>query len=328
MPIIAVAPMLDWSDRHYRYFMRQITRNTTLYTEMIVADAIIHGNRERLLDYNQEEKPAVVQLGGSNPEKLIIAAKICEEYGYNAINLNVGCPSDRVKSGNFGACLMQDTKLVAQCIQSMQQNVSIPVTVKHRIGLDYNNDYAFVYDFVKTLYAVGCNHFVVHARNAVLSGLSPKQNREIPPLRYEYVYRLKQDFPEAEFVINGGIKTVAEIQTHLQYVDGVMIGREAYYNPYLFADFDQLWFNSSKDKKTRMEIALAMLPYLEQATQNDIYLHHITRHMIGLYHGCTKAKIWRYQLTNEMIKTNSIKTYTTLLDFMADSTEGFSVKKD
>ena len=315
--MITIAPMLDWSDRHYRYFMRQITRCTTLYTEMIVADAIIHGNKERLLGFDQIEKPVVVQLGGCDPKKLAIAAKTCEEYGYSAINLNVGCPSERVKSGNFGACLMADSSLVANCIKSMQDAVSIPVTVKHRIGLNDNNEYNFVHDFVATLASNGCKHFVVHARNAILGGLSPKQNREIPPLKYDYVYQLKRDFEDLEFVINGGIKTVSEINTHLSYVDGVMLGREAYYNPYLFSDFDNLYYGATSSVPSRIEIAQSMIPYLEEAIKKDIYLHHITRHMIGLFHGMPNAKVWRYQLTNEIIKTNSIDTYLKLLDFMS-----------
>lgn len=318
MPIIAIAPMLDWTDRHFRYFMRQITTSTVLFTEMIVDNAILHGNQEKLLGFDNSEHPVIIQLGGSDPEKLSQAATGCEKFGYKGINLNVGCPSDRVKSGNFGACLMQDAKLVAKCIKSMQDSVSIPVTVKHRIGLNYDNDYNFVYNFVYELSTIGCNHFVVHARNAVLSGLSPKQNREIPVLRYDYVYRLKQDFPELEFIINGGIKTIEDINEHLKYVDGVMLGREAYYNPYLFANFDKIWYNSQSIVKSRIEIAKSMIPYMKEAAKNDIYLHHITRHMIGLYHGCKNAKIWRYQLTNEMIKTNSMDTYNKLLDFMED----------
>lgn len=318
MPQISVAPMLDWSDRHYRFFMRQITKHTELYTEMVVADAIIHGNKDRLLGFNPAESPVIVQLGGSDPTKLATAAIICQEYGYNGINLNVGCPSDRVKSGNFGACLMQDANLVAKCIKSMQNVVNIPVTVKHRIGLDHNEEYSFVHDFVATIAEVGCTEFIVHARNAILGGLSPKQNREIPPLKYDYVYKLKKDFPQLTFIINGGIKTIPEIKSHLEHVDGVMLGREAYYNPYIFSDFDRLWFGSTEPQKSRIEIARAMVPYLEQAAQKDIYLHHITRHMIGLYHGCKRAKIWRFQLTNEMIKTNSIDTYLKLLDFVEE----------
>lgn len=317
MTIIAVAPMLDWTDRHYRYFMRKITKHSELYTEMIVADAILHGNLERLLGFNKAELPLILQLGGSDPQKLAQASRMALEYGYTGINLNVGCPSDRVKSGNFGACLMQDSQLVASCIKAMQDAVDIPVSIKHRTGLDYNYDYDYLHDFVDVVAATGCKHFIIHARNAILSGLSPKQNREIPPLRYDFAYQLKKDFPNLEIVINGGIKTVDQIQEHLVHVDGVMLGREAYYNPYIFANFDQLFFAANSQEvavvHSREEVAHSMIPYLEQCVKNDIYLHHITRHMIGLYHGCPNAKIWRYNLTNEMIKTNDILTYTNLL---------------
>ncbi|MCX8515126.1 MAG: tRNA dihydrouridine(20/20a) synthase DusA [Burkholderiales bacterium] len=316
MDLIAVAPMLDWSDRHYRFFMRQITQATTLYTEMVVADAIIHGNQQKLLEFNSAEQPVIVQLGGSDPKKLQQASKVCQEYNYAGINLNVGCPSDRVKSGNFGACLMQDANLVADCYSAMQEVVTVPVSIKHRIGLNYNNDYGFLRDFVGSIAAQGCTKFIVHARNAVLTGLSPKQNREIPPLNYEYVYNLKRDFPGCEIVINGGVKTIVDIDSHLKQVDGVMLGREAYYNPYLFSNFDQLYFKHQAKAISRKQVAEQMLPYLYQAQKQNIKLHHITRHMIGLFHGCRQAKIWRYQLTNGIIKTNAIETYTELLNIM------------
>ncbi|MCE3269507.1 MAG: tRNA dihydrouridine(20/20a) synthase DusA [Burkholderiales bacterium] len=322
MTVIAIAPMLDWTDRHYRYFMRQLTKHTELYTEMIVADAILHGNVERLLGFNKVELPLILQLGGSDPKKLAGASCRALEYGYSGINLNVGCPSDRVKSGNFGACLMRDKHLVASCIKAMQDAVDIPISIKHRTGLDYNYDYDFLHDFISMIADTGCNRFIIHARNAVLSGLSPKQNREIPPLRYDFVYRLKQDFPQLEIIINGGIKTTESIQEHLKHIDGVMLGREAYYNPYLFASFDQLFYTNKSQGitvvRSREEIAMSMLPYLEQCVENNIYLHHITRHMIGLYHGCPNAKIWRYTMTNEIIKTNDIRTYTDLLDKFVD----------
>lgn len=321
MTIIAVAPMLDWTDRHYRYFMRRITKHSELYTEMVVADAVLHGNLERLLSFNNAELPLVLQLGGSNPQKLANASRIALQYGYTGINLNVGCPSDRVKSGNFGACLMQDSKLVASCIKAMQDAVDIPISIKHRTGLDYNYDYAYLRDFVATIADTGCKEFIIHARNAILSGLSPKQNREIPPLRYDFAYQLKQEFPQLKIVINGGIKTAQAIHEHLVHVDGVMLGREAYYNPYLFANFDQLFFGSNSKRpipvRTRAEIAYDMIPYLEKCAKNGIYLHHITRHMTGLYHSCPNAKIWRYTMTNEIIKTNDIRTYTDLLDKFA-----------
>lgn len=311
MALISVAPMLDWTDRHYRYFMRQITQSTILYTEMVVADAIIHGNRDRLLSYDDEEHPLVLQLGGSNPEKLIKAVTIANDFKYDEINLNVGCPSDRVKSGNFGACLMADPNLVAICIKSMQDNTDVPVTVKHRIGLDYVDEYDFVRDFVGTVANSGCQHFIAHARNAILKGLSPKENREIPPLKYEYVYRLKKDFPELTFSINGGIKKIDEIKEHLLHVDGVMLGREAYYNPYVFMEIEKELNNV--DIISRKEIAVKMLDYLIELEKDGVPLHHVTRHMIGLYYSCPQAKLWRTTLTNEMIKENSIKVYEKLL---------------
>lgn len=314
MPLISIAPMLDWTDQYYRYFMRQITKKTILYTEMIVADAIIHGNRERLLSYSNEEHPLVLQLGGSDPEKLIKAVKVASDFKYDEINLNVGCPSERVKSGNFGACLMADPHLVATCIKSMQDVISIPVTVKHRIGLDNINEYDFVRDFVGVVADNGCKHFIAHARNAILKGLSPKENREVPPLKYDYVYRLKKDFPALTFSINGGIKTLDEIKSHLIYVDGVMLGREAYYNPYIFMEIENT-FNST-EIISRKEIAFKMLDYLVSLESKGVPLHHVTRHMIGLYYGRPQAKLWRTTLTNMMIKENSIKVYEKLLDII------------
>lgn len=310
---IAIAPMLDWTDRHYRYFMRQITQNTELYSEMIVADALIYGNLKRLLEFSEEEQPLVVQLGGSDPNKLSRAGKICEQYGYTAINLNVGCPSDRVKSGNFGACLMQNPELVADCIKAIQDMVSIPVTVKHRIGLDYNDSYDYMRDFVLKIAEIGCTDFIIHARNAVLKGLSPKENREIPPLKYDYVYRLKQEMPQLNIMINGGIKTIEEINHHLQYVDGVMLGREAYYNPFLFTEVDNLYFGSISKPRTRHEIAQLMVRYLEKMHGEGVPLHRITKHMIGLFHGCPNAKLWRYTLTQGVLKNNAVKYYTDLI---------------
>lgn len=314
---ISIAPMLDWSDRHYRYFMRQITLHSILYTEMMVADAIIHGDKERLLGYDNLEHPIVLQLGGSDPAKLAAASKIAIAFNYDEINLNVGCPSDRVKSGNFGACLMEDPALVGAAVGAMQDKVSIPVTVKHRIGLNKIEDYSFVRDFVGVVSEAGCRHFIVHARNAILQGLSPKQNREIPPLKYDYVYRLKRDFPHLEFTINGGIKTCADIDQHLKHVDGVMLGREAYYNPYLFVQIENLFFNNNVDLLTmRKNIAIKMLGYLEKMCRDAVPLHHVTRHMLGLYHGCPQAKLWRTTLTQGMIKENSLKLYENLIQQM------------
>lgn len=315
---IAIAPMLDWTDRHYRYFMRQISQYTTLYTEMIVADAIMHGERDRLLTFNEVEHPLVLQLGGSDPTKLAQAGKIAKEYGYREINLNCGCPSDRVQSGSFGACLMRDPQLVADCVKALQDSTQLPITVKHRIGIDYDYHYDLLANFVKHIDSANCKKIIVHARNAVLKGLSPKQNREIPPLRYDFVYKLKQDFPNMEVMINGGIKTIEEINAHLSQIDSVMIGREAYYNPYLFAEFDNLFYNENKPIKTRLEIATAMIPYLQNIVKNNGKLHHTTRHMIGLYQGCPKAKLWRQSLTTKIIHSNSINDYIALLDYMIE----------
>lgn len=308
--------MLDWTDRHYRYFMRQITKTAILYTEMIVADAVIHGNRDKLLAYDNHEHPLVVQLGGSDPDKLSSASKICEEFGYMAINLNVGCPSSRVKSGNFGACLMQNPQLVSDCIKAMQDTVSIPITIKHRIGLGYEHDYRQLCNFVTTIAKTGCSHFVVHARNAILNGLSPKQNREIPPLKYDYVYQLKKDFPELNITINGGITTVEQIKEHLINVDGVMVGREAYYNPYLFSYLESKLFNNNEPALSRKTIANNMLEYLIKEYELKTPLNHITRHMLGLYHNMPKAKLWRQTLSMGIIHNNSIETYIRLVEQM------------
>ena len=309
--------MLDWSDRHYRYFMRQITKHTTLYGEMVVADAILHGNLTRLLEFNKLEHPLVAQLGGSDPQKLALAAIKCQEYGYNEINLNVGCPSERVQSGSFGACLMREAELVANCIKSMQDVVDIPITIKHRTGLDYDYDYDYLCDFVATISHTGCTTFIVHARNAILKGLSPKANREVPPLRYDFVYQLEKDFPHLNIVINGGIKTYADINEHLNHVDGVMLGREAYYNPYLFSQIDKLYYDDNTSANiTRQQIAIQMIPYMQEMQNSGIKLQQITRHMIGLYHGCKHAKLWRSGLTTEMIKHNSIDFYSLLVEQM------------
>lgn len=319
MERLAIAPMLDWSDRHYRYFMRQLTKHTTLYSEMVVADAIIHGERDKLLEYNSAEHPLVLQLGGSNPAKLVAAASIAHDYGYDEINLNCGCPSDRVQAGCFGAALMKDAQLVGECFAALQEVSAVPVTIKHRIGLDYAYDYDFVANFVNTVAGFGCRKFIVHARNAVLKGLSPKENRTIPPLNYDYVYRLKKDFPALSIMINGGISTLSEIDQHLQQVDSVMLGREAYYNPYLFAEVDRRYYGlDSLAPVTRRQVATVMIPYLEEALSTGIRLHHITRHMIGLYYGCKKAKLWRQQLTTQIIQSNSLAEYIQLVAEMEE----------
>ncbi|MDU5863792.1 MAG: tRNA dihydrouridine(20/20a) synthase DusA, partial [Acinetobacter sp.] len=260
-PRISVAPMMDWTTKDYRFFARLFNPNVVLYTEMVTTGAILFGDAKRQLDYNAQEHPIVLQLGGSNPQELATCTKMAEDWGYDEVNLNVGCPSDRVQNNKIGACLMAEPDLVAECIHSMQKAVNIPVTVKHRIGIDDMQSYEEMLHFVDTVAATGCTHFVVHARIAILKGLSPKENREVPPLRYEDVYRLKQERPHLTIEINGGIKTFAETQAHLQHVDGVMIGREAYHNPYLLAELGQLWNLEAPD---RFDIMEQMLPYIEQ----------------------------------------------------------------
>ena len=278
--------MMDVTDRHCRFFLRQIISHARLYTEMITTGALIHGDVPRHLEFNDEEHPVALQLGGSEPDDLAKCAKLGEQYGYDEINLNIGCPSERVQRGAFGACLMAEPRLVAECVSRIKASVAIPVTVKHRIGIDKVEDYAFVRDFVGTVAQAGCRTFVVHARNAVLKGLSPKENREIPPLKYDYVHRLKQDFPDLEIVINGGITTRAEVDLHLKSVDGVMIGRAAYSNPWFLAD----------EGKTRAQVVRAMADY---ARRQDS-LRHVTRHMLGLYHATPRAKLWRRMLSDPL----------------------------
>ena len=299
---LSVAPMMDWTDRHCRVFHRQITQHTWLYTEMVTTGALVYGDVERHLRFNEEEHPVALQLGGSDPADLAIAAKRGEEYGYDEINLNCGCPSERVQKGAFGACLMAEPQLVADCVKAMRDAVSIDVTVKHRIGSDQSASYDFVRDFVGTVAEAGCTTFIVHARNAILKGLSPKENREVPPLKYEFAYQLKKDFPDFEIIINGGIKTEAEIDLHLQHVDGVMLGREAYHNPFMMANFDQRYYGADTAAKTREQVLAAMLPYIEaqlaQHGAKGLKLNSITRHMLGLMQGLPGARSFRQILSD------------------------------
>jgi len=302
---IATAPMMDWTDRHCRYFHRQITRHTWLYTEMVTSGALLYGHVGRHLDFNREEHPVALQLGGSEPEDLAKCARLGEQWGYDEINLNCGCPSERVQKGAFGACLMKEATLVADCVKAMRDAVSIDVTVKHRIGIDDGTSYDFVRDFVGTVAEAGCQTFIVHARNAVLKGLSPKQNREIPPLNYEYAYRLKRDFPDKEMLINGAIKTLDEIDLHLQHVDGVMLGREAYHNPYLMAAFDSRYYDDAAPVRSRRQVLEAMVPYIEsqlalhgKKASGALKLNSITRHMLGLMAGMPGARGFRQILSD------------------------------
>lgn len=288
-----VAPMMDWTDRHCRYFHRLLSENAVLYTEMVTTGALIHADPDRFLRYNREEQPVALQLGGSNATDLAKCTKMAEDYGYNEVNLNVGCPSDRVQNNMIGACLMAHPQLVADCLKQMQDAVSIPVTVKHRLGIDDMDSYDELKQFVETVRTSGCNVFIIHARKAILQGLSPKENRDVPPLKYEWVYQIKQEFPELEVHINGGIKSIEECHTHLQYVDGVMLGREAYQNPYILAEVDQAFYGSSDPIIGRKQAALNMIPYIEQQLDKGVPLNHIVRHMLGLFHAQRGGKQFR-----------------------------------
>ncbi|WP_127956859.1 tRNA dihydrouridine(20/20a) synthase DusA [Serratia microhaemolytica] len=313
----SVAPMLDWSDRHCRYFHRLLSKQALLYSEMVTTGAIIHGKGDYLA-YNEEEHPVALQLGGSDPSALAYCAKLAEQRGYDEINLNVGCPSDRVQNGLFGACLMGQARLVADCVKAMRDAVSIPVTVKTRIGIDHQDSYAFLCDFVATVAEHGgCDMFTIHARKAWLSGLSPKENREIPPLDYPRVYQLKRDFPTLTIAINGGIKTLAEAEQHLQYVDGVMVGREAYQNPSLLAQVDNRIFSANQPIIDNIAVVEALYPYIERELAKGTYLSHITRHILGLFQGIPGARQWRRHLSEHAHKPGaSVATVEQALAFM------------
>jgi len=305
MQRFSIAPMLDWTDRHCRYFHRLLTSETLLYTEMVTTGAIIHGKGD-FLAYNQEEHPVALQLGGSNPQDLATCAKLAAERGYDEINLNVGCPSDRVQNGRFGACLMAEPQLVADCVAAMKDVVDLPVTVKTRIGIDDQDSYEFLTDFVSTVSEKGgCEQFTIHARKAWLSGLSPKENREIPPLDYPRAYQLKKDFSHLVIAVNGGVKTLAETKEHLQHLDGVMVGREAYQNPYILAEVDQQIFGLDKPIKKRTQVVEEMYPYIEKQLSQGAYLGHITRHMLGLFQNMPGARQWRRYISENAHKPGS-----------------------
>jgi tRNA-dihydrouridine synthase A len=291
--------MMDWTDRHCRYFHRLLTRNTRLYTEMVTTGALLYGDQPRHLDFNPEEHPVALQLGGSEPNDLADCAKLGERWGYDEINLNCGCPSERVQRGSFGACLMAEPNLVADCVRAMRDAVSIPVTVKHRIGIDHAENYGFVRDFVGTLADSGCEVFIVHARNAILKGLSPKENREIPPLKYDYVHQLKRDFPALTIVLNGGVTTTSQMQAQLQHVDGVMLGREAYHNPYWLAGFDRDFFADNHAIAARDSIEAALAIYAARQSAAGVPRHSIMRHTLGLYRGLPGARAWRRSMSQQ-----------------------------
>ncbi len=301
----ALAPMMDWSDHHCRYFWRLLTRQALLYTEMVTTGALIHGDRERFLHFNPEEHPVALQLGGSDPGELARCARWAQQWGYDEVNLNCGCPSDRVQSGMFGACLMARPRLVADCVKAMRDACRIPVTVKHRIGIDDMESYGELASFVERIADAGCNVFIVHARKAWLQGLSPRENREIPPLNYPWVYRLKRDFPALTIVLNGGIQSLAECRQHLQQVDGVMIGREAYQNPWLLAEVDRELFGMDNPVESRDDVVERLLPYVERQLARGAHLNHVTRHILGLYQGVPGARKFRRHLSENAYRKDA-----------------------
>jgi tRNA-dihydrouridine synthase A len=300
----SVAPMMDWTDRHCRFFLRLLSKNALLYTEMVTTGALLHGDSERFLRHDQSEHPLALQLGGSNPADLAASARLAQAAGYDEVNLNVGCPSDRVQNNMIGAVLMGHPQLVADCVKAMRDAVSIPVTVKHRIGINGRDSYEQLCEFVGTVRDAGCTSFTVHARIAILEGLSPKENRDIPPLRYEVAAQLKQDFPDLEFILNGGIKTLEQCQEHLKTFDGVMLGREAYHNPYLLADVDRELFGGSEPPVTRAEALAQLRPYVEAHLRDGGSMHHITRHVLGLGTGFPGARKFRQLLSVDIHKTD------------------------
>ena len=315
----SVAPMMDWTDRHCRFFLRLMSKHALLYTEMVTTGALLHGDAERFLRHDDTEHPLALQLGGSTPADLAACARLAQAAGYDEVNLNVGCPSDRVQNNMIGACLMAHPALVAECVKAMRDAVSIPVTVKHRIGINGRDSYAQLCDFVGTVRDAGCESFTVHARIAILEGLSPKENRDIPPLRYDVVSQLKADFPELEIVLNGGIKTLEECHAHLQVFDGVMLGREAYHNSYLLAEVDQQLFGSAEPIITRAQVLEQLRPYIATHIASGGSMHHITRHILGLGQGFPGARRFRQLLSADIHKA---KDPLALLDQAAELLEG------
>lgn len=302
---ISIAPMMEWTDRHFRYFLRLITKHALLYTEMVHCNAIIKGERDYLLGYNNSEHPLALQLGGSNPSLLTEAVKIAESYNYDEYNLNIGCPSERVQAGSFGACLMAEPELVSDCVAAMQKVTDKPVTVKTRIGIDKQDDYEFLVNFIEKVKQAGCDTFIIHARSAWLQGLSPKENRQIPPLKYHFVYQLKQDYPELNISINGGITDLQQAEKHLQQVDGVMFGRLAYQQPYQLAQVDKLFYADNHEVASRQELIEQYLPYMSQQLQKGIKLSAMTRHLNGIFHGQPGGKKWREYLSNNANNHNA-----------------------
>ena len=319
-----MAPMMEWTDRHCRFFLRQISRHCLLYTEMVTTGAVIHGDRDRLIGFDPAEHPVALQLGGSDAAALAECARIAESWGYDEVNLNVGCPSDRVQSGRFGACLMAEPALVARCVGAMRDAVSIPVTVKSRIGIDDQEEWPALKGFVDTVAEAGVTRFVVHARKALLSGLSPKENRDIPPLRYDLVHRLKAERPDLTILINGGITTLDAAEEHLDTLDGVMLGRAGYQNPFILADVDRRFFGRSAGTVTREQIVERMLPYIEREMARGVPLKAMTRHMLGLFQAVPGAKLWRRHLSENAHRSGAgpdvVETALSLVQRQATAT--------
>jgi tRNA-dihydrouridine synthase A len=299
---LSIAPMMDHTDRHFRFFMRLLSKHAVLYTEMITTGALIHGDRQRFLKFNDEEHPLAIQLGGSNPEDLAVCAKMAEDEGYDEVNLNIGCPSDRVQNGQFGACLMSNKNLVAECVNKIKATTTIPVTIKTRIGIDDLDSYEFLYDFIDTTHQSGCDTYIIHARKAILSGLSPKENREIPPLNYPRVYQIKQDFPDLNISINGGFTEVEQIKSQLNHVDGVMIGRAAYQNPFMLTQAHKEIFGEEDEQQTRMDILNQYRDYVAEQLDQGERIKNMTRHIIGLYQGQPGARRYRQLLSQAIPK--------------------------
>lgn len=299
----SIAPMMEWTDRHYRYLARLMTRHTRLYTEMVTTGALVHGERERFLQFNSAEHPVALQLGGSDPQAMRQSAQWGEQAGYDEININVGCPSDRVQSGSFGVCLMRTPKQVAECVESMRAACSLPITVKCRTGVDHDDSYEFLTNFIQTVASAGCDTFIVHARKAWLQGLSPKQNREVPALDYTRVYQLKKDFPHLTIIINGGIETLVDTQTHLSLVDGVMVGRHAYKHPQFLIHIDQALFGATQAPVDSLhEVVLKYIDYVELNLNQGVPLNSMTKHILNLYQGVPGAKRWRRHLSENSHK--------------------------
>ncbi|WP_275704730.1 tRNA dihydrouridine(20/20a) synthase DusA [Marinobacter iranensis] len=300
-----VAPMMDWTTSHYRYLARQLSRHTLLYTEMVTTGALIHGDTPRFLRHNSEEYPLALQLGGSNPKELAHCAALAEQYGFDEVNLNVGCPSDRVQNNMIGACLMAHPDKVAEGVRAMIAATSLPVTVKHRIGIDGRESWDDLCEFIEKVSGAGCRTFIVHARIAVLEGLSPKENRNVPPLKYDWVYRLKARYPHLEIIINGGIRTFAECREHLEHTDGVMLGREAYHNPWLLAGVDSEFFGQPMPVQSRHDALRAVLPFIQDELDRGVYLSHISRHLMGLFLGQPGGRQFRRYISENAHKPGS-----------------------